>query len=748
MALLRLRSRAGALALVALLFITAVTPCAFADEGMFMPDALGRLPLDKLKERGLKIPVTDIYNAAGASLKDAVVIIDGGTGEFVSPEGLLLTNHHVAFDALVAASTPANDYVARGFTARTRAEELPAPDYTVTITQDMRDVTSEVLGSIPATLAPDEREQAIEERVAALEASARSRAVGQDTRVRIMPLNEGLSYYMYTSLVLRDVRMVYAPPNSVGQFGGETDNFDWPRHGADFAFLRAYVGPDGKPADYSSNNVPFKPKKFLSLSMGGVREGDFMMVLGYPASTRRYRESQSARYSQDVDWPFLVDLYSNYIRILEDAGRYNPALRIRLQSDIADYSNTLKLYAGSIPALRRADFIAKKRLEEEAFARWVNADQARKAKYGEVLPGISKAYDELFATGQRDMVVQQMFAVSDLIGLAYLAGQVAADKERPEAERNPVFSTAGLARLKSRIGPILAARNPTVEREILTFLLRKAAELPAGQKIEAIEKRFGNLQGEARRRAEEDFARAIIDGKRFGSAEALSSLYTMTATQLRELREPLVEFSAEIGAEERRRSLLTREFNAVVERLRPLLFAGMSEMRGSWPAYPDANRTLRFGYGEVKGYAPREAIIYQPFTTLSGVMQKETGQGEFIVPEKLKQLYAARDFGPYANESGDVPVNFLATIDIIGGSSGSPIMNGRGEQVGIIFDGNYEGLGNDYLYSDATNRAIAVDIRYVLFIMDKFGGAGYLLKELDIKNMPSSQSSAASSGVK
>lgn len=740
MALLRLRSRAGAITLVALLLFTQFAPSAFADEGMFLPDTIGRLPIDKLKERGLKIPATDIYNASGTSLKDAIVIIDGGTGEFVSPEGLLLTNHHVAFDALVAASTPANDYIAHGFTAHTRAEELPAPDYTVTITQDMRDVTSEVLGSIPATLAPAERGQAIEERIAALEASARTRAAGQDTRIRIMPLDEGLSYYMYTSLVLRDVRMVYAPPNSVAQFGGETDNFDWPRHGADFAFLRAYVGPDGKPADYSPGNVPFKPKKFLSLSMEGVREGDFMMVLGYPGSTRRYRESQSARYSQDVDWPFLVELYSNYIRILEDAGRYNPALRIRLQSDIANYSNTLKLYAGSIPALRRADFVSKKRAQEEAFARWVAADPARKARYGEVLPGLAKAYDELFATGARGLIVEQIFAVSDLIGLAYLADQVAADKERPAAERNPVFAAAGLDRLKSRIGPILAARNPTVEREILTFLLRKADELPAGQKIEAIEKRFGNLQGEARRRAEEDFARLIVDGKRFASAEALSSLYTMTATQLRELREPLIDFSAEIGAEERRRTRSTREFNAAVERLRPLLFAGMSEMRGSRPAYPDANRTLRFGYGEVKGYAPREAIRYQPFTTLSGVMEKETGRGEFVVPEKLKQLYAAREFGPYATPGGDLPVNFLSTVDIIGGNSGSPILNGRGEQVGIIFDGNYEGLGNDYLYNEATNRAISVDIRYVLFITDKFGGAGYLLKEIDIKNMPGARS--------
>jgi hypothetical protein len=472
-----------------------------------------------------------------------------------------------------------------------------------------------------------------------------------------------------------------------------------------------------------------------------------MMVLGYPGSTRRYRESYSALYSQDIDWPFLVDLYSNYIRILEDLGRYNPALRIKLQSDIADYSNTLKLYAGSIPALRRSNLVAKKRAEEESFTRWVNADPARKARYGEVLPGLAKAYQEFLATGQRDLVVQQMFAVSDLFGLAYLAGQVAVDKERPDAERNPAFSSAAVARVRSRIAPILAARNPTVERELLTFLLRKADELPAGQKIEAIEKRFGQLQGEARRHAEEEFVRAVIDSKRSATAESLSSLYTLSAAQLSELHEPLIDFAAEIGAEERRRSLLTQEFNATVERLRPLLLAGMSEMRGA-PAYPDANRTLRFSYGEVKGYAPREAILYQPFTTLSGVMEKYTGRGEFDLPDKLRQLYAARDFGPYALASGgravvaDVPVNFLATTDIIGGNSGSPILNGRGEQVGVVFDSNYEGLGNDYLYSEATNRAISVDIRYVLFITDKLGGAGYLLKELDIKNMPAARGAA------
>jgi Peptidase S46 len=738
-------SRAGRLVLVALLLFTLAAPVSRADEGMFMPDALGRLPIDKLNQRGLKIPITDIYNAAGASLKDAIVIIDGGTGEFVSPEGLLLTNHHVAFDALVAASTPEKDYVAKGFTARTRAEEIQAPNYTVTITEELRDVTSEVLGPIAASLAGEEREQAIAQRVAALEVAWRMRA-GQGRRVRVQALNEGLSYYIFTTMVLRDVRLVYAPPNSVGQFGGETDNFEWPRHGADFTFLRAYVGPDGQPADYSPNNLPFKPKKFLSLSMGGVKEGEFMMVLGYPGTTRRYRESHSAFYSQEVNWPFLVDLYTNYIRALEDVGRDDPALRIKLQSDIADYSNSLKLYAGSIPALRRANLVAKKRQEEEAFARWVAADASRKAKYGEVLPGLDKAYAEFLSTAQRDQVVEQMFSVSDLVGITFLANQFAVNKERPEAERNPLFSSVAMARIRARFPSILGARRPSVERALLTYLLRKANELPADQKIEAIEKRFGQLKGEARRRAEEEFARAVVDSKRYSTAEGLSSLFELSTAQLSGLHDPLVDFSAEISAEERRRSLQAQSFNETVDRLRPLLMAGMSEMRGA-PAYPDANRTLRFTYGEVKGYAPREAVIYQPFTTLAGVIEKDQGHGEFEVPERLKQLYRARDFGPYA-AGRDVPVDFIATTDIIGGNSGSPILNGRGEQVGIVFDGNYEGLGNDYLYSEATNRTISVDIRYVLFILDKFGGAGYLLKEMEIKNMPTSRAQAAATSVR
>ncbi len=719
-------TRAAAFALVLLLVFGLAPLRALADEGMFLPDAISQLPFDKLAKRGLKLTAKEIYDPAGVSLKDAVVIVGGGTGEFVSPEGLLLTNHHVAFDALVAASTATNNYGQTGYTAHTRAEELPARDYTVTITQDIKDVTSDVLAGVTDAMPPRERAAAIQTRLSALEKSDEENGI----TVRVLPMNEGLSFYQFTYLVLRDVRVVYAPPKNIGFFGGDPDNFEWPRHCGDFTFMRAYVGPNGKPADYSVNNVPFKPKRFLTLSMAGVKDGDFTMVLGYPGSTRRYRESYSVAYNQDVTQPFLVDLLARQIEILQGIGRRDPAQRVKLQSTIFDLNNTMKNYEGSVLAMRRARIVERKRADEAAFNRWLDASPARRAKYGEALPGLDKAYSELLTTAQRDLLLPQLFNASNLVSLAFVAGQAAAEKEKPEAERNPNIA-ALVQRTRARIAPTLADRQPTFERELLSYLLEKAAELPAGQKIDFIEKRFGNLQGEARRRAEEDFARAVVDTKRFSTDEGISGLFDLTAAQLRELKEPLLEFSTALGADVQQYTTRTQAFNATVGRWRPLLVAGMGEMRGVKP-YPDANRTLRFTYGEVKGYVPREAIIYTPFTTLSGVVEKDTGREPFDVPEKLKQLFRAKDFGQYALANHpDVPVDFLSTTDIIGGNSGSPVLNGRGEQIGIVFDGNYEGLGNDFFYNEEKGRTISVDIRYVLFIADKFGGAGYILKELD-----------------
>jgi hypothetical protein len=731
--------RPAALLLSFLLFVSLVPVSVLGDEGMFLPDKIDQLPVKKLQQRGLKIPVTDIYNPKGPSIKDAIVIVDGGTGEFLSSEGLLLTNHHVAFEALVSASSQSKDYASNGYLAKNRSEELPAKGYTAQITQELKDVTADVLSGITDATPAAERNVAIAGKVRALEAANGKPEAGISARV--MPLNEGLSYYLFTYLELRDVRIVYSPPKNIGFFGGDPDNFEWPRHCGDFTFMRVYAGPDGQPADYAANNVPYKPKKFLSISMAGVKENDFVMVMGYPGSTRRYRESYSVAYNQDVFMPLLIDVFNKQIDLLQQAGKTDRELQIKLQSRIFDIANTVKDYEGGVIAMRRFGVVDQKRKDEAAFTSWIKQSPDRQSKYAEVLPSLQKAYDELQKTQPRDTLLQQIAGFSDFFAIAGIIGAAAADKEKPQAERNPTLAIGAL-RARAALAEIFADRIPGFERQMLAFFLRKAAELPPEQKIEAIEKRFGNLSGDARVRAEEDFARAVTESKNLSTPEAVSKLFDMSLAQLRELNEPVIQFATEIGAYNSQIAARTRSFNGTVARWRPLLVRGMSEMRGGIP-YPDANRTLRFTYGDVRGYIPHDAAIYQAFTNLSGVIEKDTGREPFDAPEKLKALYRARDFGPYVTPDGqNVPVDFLSTTDIIGGNSGSPIMNGRGEQVGIVFDSNYEGLGNDFFYNDAKGRTISVDIRYVLFIADKFGGAGYILKELDLKNAPAMRRAA------
>src|SRR5437016_3012496 len=393
-------SRATALLLSVLLFVSLIPLSAMGEEGMFLPNMLNELPLKKLQQRGLKIPITDIYNPNGPSLKDAVVIVDGGTGEFLSSEGLLLTNHHVAFDALVAASDPSKDYATNGYFAHNRGEELPAKGYTAQITQDLKDVTAEVLAGITDATSPQDRAAEIANKSRAIAAAASKPAEG--ITANVLPLNEGLSYYLFTYLTLRDVRIIYAPPKNVGFFGGDPDNFEWPRHDGDFTFMRVYVGADGRPAEYSTSNVPYKPKKFLSISMGGIKENDFVMVMGYPGLTKRYRESYSVAYNQDVFMPVFINLFRAQIDALQEEGKGNRDLQIKLQSRVFDIANTLKDFEGSVTALRRERVVEQKQKDETEFTHWVNASPDRQKRYGEVLPALQKAYEELAKTQPRD----------------------------------------------------------------------------------------------------------------------------------------------------------------------------------------------------------------------------------------------------------------------------------------------------------------------------------------------------------
>ena len=718
-----------------LLFALVFSPFAsFADEGMWLPDSLSKLPLAQLKKRGFELKPEDIYSTTQASLKDAIVQISiGGTGSFVSPEGLILTNHHVAFAAITRASTTEKDYINNGFLAKSRGEEIPAQGYTVSILQDFKDITADVLSAAKPEMTPEQRDAAMNAKKAEIQKNALNGRDKDGIRIQIVEATSGLQYFLYTYLTLRDIRMAYAPPKSIGYFGGDPDNFEWPRHCGDFTFLRAYVGPDGKPAGFSKDNVPFKPKRFLAVNAAGIKEGDFTFVMGHPGATYRYRESYSLDYRQNIQLPDQIATFKKQIDSLTKLGDKNPALKIRLADQIFGLSNSLKAYEGAVVGLKKMNLVERRRAEEEALKKWLDANPTAKAKYGNVLPQIEALYAELKSFATKQSAFGELFGSGDLVNALNFAYSRALDKEKPAGEHSPQFSDGALPQITNQLNGGWSEREVESEVADLAGALEALAGLPAGQKFDMAEKLFGNQTGDARRKAEFDFAEKVITNSKFKSFDELKKLFMASAADIRAIDDPLLKLVVSAADENAPYAKRLNKFNSEVVRLRPNYVAAMLEMKKS-AYYPDANFTLRFTYGEVKGYKPRDAVTYDWQTSLAGVIDKDTGKEPFNVPAALKELSKKKDFGNYVDARlNDIPVNFLTTTDITGGNSGSPIMNGRGELIGLVFDGNFEGLGGDYAFDGSLNRTINVDIRYVLYLTEKLGGASYLFNEMQIK---------------
>ena len=723
------------LTITLLLFALVFSPFAsFADEGMWLPDSLGKLPLAQLKKRGFELKPEDVYSTTQPSLKDAIVQISiGGTGSFVSPEGLILTNHHVAFAAITRASTTEKDYINNGFLAKSRAEEIPAQGYTISILQDFKDVTADVLSAAKPEMTPEQRDAAMNAKKAEIAKTTLNGRDKEGIRTQIVEATSGLQYFLYTYLTLRDIRVAYAPPKSIGYFGGDPDNFEWARHCGDFTFLRAYVGADGKPAGFSKDNVPFKPKRFLTVNATGIKEGDFAFVMGHPGATYRYRESYSLDYRQNIQLPEQIATFKKQIEALTKLGEKNPALKIRLADQIFGLSNSLKAYEGAVVGLKKMNLVERRRAEEDALKKWLDSNPAAKAKYGNVLPQIEALYDDLKSFSAKQSAFGELFSSGDLVGAIDFAYQRALDKEKPAGEHNPQLSDAALPQITNQLNSGWGEREPEAEASALAEALEGLAELPANQKFEMAEKLFGNQSGEARRKAETEFATKAIADSKYKSFDELKKLFAASAADIRAMDDPLVKLVVAAATENAPYAKRLAKFNSEIVRLRPNYIAAMLEMKKA-PYYPDANFTLRFTYGELKGYKPRDAVTYDWQTSLTGVLEKDTGEEPFNVPAALKELAKKRDFGNYFEPRlNDVPVDFLSTTDITGGNSGSPIMNGRGEMIGLVFDGNYEGLGGDYAFDGNLNRTINVDIRYVLFLTEKLGGASYLFNEMQIK---------------
>jgi len=704
-----------------------------ADEGMWLPDAIEKLPLGQLKKKGLELKPEEIYSTTGPSLKDAIVRISigggGGTGSFVSADGLILTNHHIAFTAVTAASSTENDYIANGFLAKSRSDEIQAGNYTIYITQEFKEVTAEVFSAVKPEMSSEARNQAIAGKVEEIRKSRE-----KDGMVaQVVEASGGYQYFLYTYLTSKDVRLVYAPPKSIGYFGGDPDNFEWPRHCGDFAFLRAYVAPDGRPAGYSKENVPFKPKKFLTINSGGIREGDFAMIMGYPGITYRHRESYSVDYREHIQLPEQIANLRRQIDLLTKLGEQDPALKIRLADHLFVLSNSLKAYEGTVKGLSRMDVVAHKRADEAALVKWLDANPAMKARYGDVLTKLEGLYRDLRSFVQKQTTLNNILDSGELINALEFAYGRALDREKPEKERQSQYTDAALQRLKARFGASWKERDSRSEAQELATALAQAAELPSDQKISYVEMLFEGKTGKKRRGAESEFAFNAIEKTKFASFAEVDKLFSASAAEVRAIEDPLMKLVVQSVDEAAPLSTRMAQFTNTITSFRPEYVRAMREMKKGL-YYPDANFTLRFTYGEVKGYKPRDAVTYDYQSSLSGVIEKETGSDPFEVPPRLKELISKKEFGNYIDARlKDIPVAFITTNDITGGNSGSAVMNGRGQIIGIAFDGNYEGLGGDYYYDISSNRTLTVDIRYVLFLIDKFAGANDLLRELQIE---------------
>ena len=705
--------------------LTVIQSTTIADEGMFPISEIHKL---KLKAKGLKIDPKDVYNPQGTSLIDAIVQVGGCTGSFVSPEGLVLTNHHCAFGAVQAISTEDNDYITNGFLASTRQEELPARGYTVRITESYRDVSKEVLDALSADMDLAQRSKTVEKRMKELAEEAEQANPGK--RASVSEMFAGKSYVLFVYAYFRDVRLVYVPPRSIGEFGGENDNWIWPRHTGDFSFLRVYVGPDGTPAVYSPDNVPYKPKKYLKVQPKGVDEGDFVFILGYPGRTYRHRTSHYLEYEENHRMPYVANLYEWEIGVMENMGKDDRALAIKFDSRIKGLANVMKNYRGKLQGMRRLHLVDKKREEEKELQAFINADPLRQKTYGTVLSDIGTVYDEITDHATSEVILSYLGSSSLLLSTASMIVTAADESAKDDLDRMGAYMKKNYGRTKESVLRRVGDFYEPVDKIFLREFLLQASSLREDQRIAAVDALIGGRPaGEAiDKLIERAYASTVLKDR-----DQLTKALEDPAKAVETLDDPFLSMAKSLkGAFTEMRERRNRQDGAL-NRLYGLL-VNVKEQYQKTEFIPDANSTLRLTYGYVKGYAPADAVSYSPITTLSGVLEKTTGEEPFNTPQKIVDLAKSKDYGQFANPKlGDVPVALLYNLDTTGGNSGSPLINAYGELVGVNFDRAWEATINDYAWSESYSRSIAVDIRYVLWVTQKFGGADFLFDEMGIR---------------
>lgn len=693
-----------------------------ADDGMWMPHQMKNLDLKAL---GLQMDPADLYKKDGTGLMSAVVYLGGGTGEFVSKEGLILTNHHVAFGALQRASDKEHDYIQNGFIAWEKSEEISASGYIADVLLGYEEVTDLILANIEEGLSPLEKYYAIEKNIKEL--VAKTEEQGPDIRASVASMYSGNQYFLFRFKRLRDIRLVYAPPRDLGNYGGDIDNWMWPRHTCDFSFLRAYVSPENEGIGYHADNIPYKPKSVMKISLDGFKDGDFSFVMGYPGRT--YRNYTLAELQADLDdMEESISLRKDIIAFLEQAGEGNREVEIKYAGTIKGLNNGLKNYQGKLEGMQKAGILDKKEKQEQEFLAWVAQSPERKQRYGTVLQDIDQFMKKYQEFSQKNDVLSQLGGrySSALLSQASTIIRTTQERQKPDMERETQFQERNLPYIKQRIELAERSYDLNTDRALLKHNLKKMQDLPPEQLPRALRDiLIQKSEQELNAYVDKLYSETIL-----ASPEKRLSLIEMTPEQVLATKDPFLLLAAQMEEEMKELREENKALSQERSNLKKIYLEALLEMNEGRIA-PDANSTIRFTYGIIDGYTPRDAVYYESQTTLKGVLEKETGKFPFHVPEKLKQNHAARDFGPYMDkELQDIPVCFLNTTNVTGGNSGSPTLNAKGEQTGIIFDMTYESVTGDYYVIPELQRTISVDIRYVLFVTEKFSQAMHVISEL------------------
>jgi hypothetical protein len=696
-----------------------------ADEGMYPLSEIHKL---NLKAKGLNVTANEIYNPGKAGFIDAIVQVGGCTGSFVSNDGLIITNHHCAFGAVQAASSSEHDYITNGFLANSKQEELQAKGYTVRITESYKDVSKEVLGAISDTLDFTGRTKAIEKKIKEIVAQTEKQSPGK--RAEVSEMFAGKSYMLFIYTFLKDVRAVYVPPRSIGEFGGENDNWVWPRHTGDFSFLRAYVAPDGSPADYAPANVPYHPKKFLNVAPEGVDENDAVFILGYPGRTFRHRTSHYLSYEQDLRMPYIADLYQWEISTMEKLGEHDRAVAIKHDARIKGLANVMKNYRGKLQGMKRLSLVDKKRDEENKLQLFIKADPARSKHYGTVLEEIGNVYTEMRRQAEYELALDNLLAASNMLSFGYTICQAVRELPKPDLERESAFMERNYSRTKDNLKLTLNNYYEPTDKAFLKEMLLRAAKLPVEQRIAAID---SIIQHDPPEQAIDRFIERAYKSSSLQNENVLMESLAKTRDAIDQTNDPFIQLAAKLYPAYQKLKETRQRRDGELSKLYALLVdVKQSFLKKNF--IPDANSTLRLTFGKIQGYSPADALYSSPITTLRGVIDKTTGEEPYNTPAKLIELYKAKNFGRFKHKKlKDIPVALLYNLDTTGGNSGSPLLNARGEIVGVNFDRAYEATINDYAWSQDYSRSIAVDIRYVLWVTEKFAGATYLLKEMGVK---------------